>query len=405
MFFILVFFIMKKFLFLLSCLALPFITISNVFAQDIDTPDIETTEIETTEKVENNTDTQQHNTAQVWQADLVDVYFWFCNNWVDNLTESLNAAIELWKPFRVCVMLYNKDKERDAYLDVSFVNWWKNEAWYNVCGLTSMNDFITSWELWNITIPADNYLIKEFEVTFPIGYDWEQHTCIGISSVDQNPQEVGWLRILARRAYYASFFVWGWDWLKNLLTINNVNTQLDENGNLILSFNVHNEWNMENSYEVEWSMKWLFNFQKNFLAVSGRVIPSGSEYVEIPLGSLPSYGWLFRINFTIKWTPYFSYDISNAKIDPKLLETKAFEFSTDYFKMPWLIFGIAVIFLILIILIFRKPKQKVVYVQQPQQTQPQMQPQIQQPVQSNQWQQPQPSAQQYTQPRTPNRMQ
>jgi len=386
---------MKKFLFLLSCLALPFITLSNVLAQDIETQDVETTK-----KVENKIDTKEHNAAEVWQADLVDVYFWFCNNWADDLTESLNAAVDLWNPFRVCLMLYNTDKEHDAYLDVSFVNGWKNEAGYNVCGLTSLNDFITSWELWNITIPADNYLIKEFEVTFPIGYDWEQHTCIGISSVDQNPQEVWWLKILARRAYYASFFVWWWDWLKNLLTTSNVETKLDENENLILSFNVNNEWNMENSYEIEWTMKWLFNFQKDFLAVSGRVIPWGSQYIEIPLGSLPSYGWLFNINFTIKWTPYFAYDISNAKIDPSLLAPKTFEFSTSYFKMPWLIFGIAIVFLILIILMFRRPKQKVVYVQQ----QPVAQQPMQQPVQPTQWQQ-QPSAQQYTQPRSPNRMQ
>lgn len=353
---------MKKFVYLLIVLFIPFITIADVLPEP---PEKSSNTItETTEETTENTNEEKK------QADLVSVYFWFCNNWIENPTESLNAALELWKPFRVCLMLYNMDTENDAYLDVTFVNWWKNEAGYNVCGLTSLNEFITSWELWNITIPADNYLIKEFEVTFPIGYDWEQNTCIGISSVDQNPQEVWWLRILARRAYYASFFVWWWDWLKNLLDIDNIQTQIDENKNLILSFNVNNKWNMENSYEIEWTMKWLFNFQKEFLAISGRVIPWGSEYVKIPLGSLPSYGWLFKINFAIKWTPYFSYDISNAKIDPQILEQKTFNFSTNYFKTPWLILGIVIIFLILIILMFRKPKEKVVYVQQPQQPQP-----------------------------------
>lgn len=409
---------------------LPFITFADVLPEPFDNPkDISEVDIsengedEVPEAIEETTEDEitpnnvikqktikEETTNEVkWQADLVSVYFWFCNNWVDDITESLNAAVELWSPFRVCLMLYNTDKENDAYLDVTFVNWWKNEAWYNVCGLTSMNDFITSWELWNITVPADNYLVKEFEVTFPIGYDGEQHTCIGISSVDQNPQEVWWLKILARRAYYASFFVWGWDWLKNLLDIDNIQTKTDENDNLILSFNVNNKWNMENSYEIQWVMKWLFNFQKDFLAVSGRVIPSGSEYVEIPLGSLPSYGWLFKINFTIKWTPYFSYDISNAKIDPTLLEPKTFDFSTSYFKMPWVIFGIILVFLVLIILMFRRPKAKVVYVQQPQQAvQPQQpvqsytQSQVQQTQQPVQPQQP---AQDYTQPRSPNRMQ
>lgn len=379
---------MKKLLYLLlSLFVIPFAVLADVLPEPSEKPNDDS---DTKTVVVSNIKKEVNETK--WQADLVSVYFWFCNNWVEDVTESLNAAVELWTPFRVCLMLYNTDKENDAYLDVTFVNWWKNEAWYNVCGLTPMNDFISSWELWSIVVPADNYLVKEFEVTFPIGYDWEQNTCIGISSIDQNPQEeVWWLKILARRAYYASFFVWWWDWLKNLIDIDNLNTKLDENWNLILSFNVNNKWNMENSYEIEWSMKWLFNFQKDFLAVSGRVIPWGSEYVEIPLGSLPSYGWLFKINFTIKWTPYFSYDISNAKIDPSMLETKTFDFNTNYFKMPWLIFGIAMIFLILIIFMFRKPKPKVVYVQQPQQPQ--------------QVQQPQQPTQQYTQPRNPNNMQ
>ena len=416
MFFYICLFTMKKLLYLLlSLMFFPFLTLADVLPEPFDNPDdtqieeiITSNEDEIPTTIEESTDnetadnnvskqepTKTETTNEVkWQADLVSIYFGFCNNWVDNLTESLNAAVDLWTPFRVCLMLYNTDKENDAYLDVNFVNWWKNDAWFNVCGLTSMDNFITSWELWNITIPADNYLIKEFEVTFPIGYDGEQHTCIGISSVDQNPQEVWWLKILARRAYYASFFVWWWDWLKNLLDIDNVQTKLDENDNLILSFNVNNKWNMENSYEILWSIKWLFNFQKDFLAVSGRVIPWGNEYVEIPLGSLPSYGWLFKINFTIKWTPYFAYDISNAKIDPNMLETKTFDFNTNYFKMPWLIFGIIVIFLILVILMLRKPKQKVIYVQQSSQGQ-----------QPQQTQQPQQSAQQYTQPRTPNNMQ
>ena len=400
----------------------PFITFADVLPEPFEDPDnisevlvseeddeipVAVEETEEKETINNETVQQDKNVRNTsnevkWQADLVSVYFGFCNNWVEDLTESLNAAVELWQPFRVCIMLYNTDKENDAYLDVTFVNWGKNEAWYNVCGLTSMNDFITSWELWNIVVPADNYLVKEFEVTFPIGYDGEQHTCIGISSVDQNPQEVWWLKILARRAYYASFFVWGWDWLKNLLDIDNVQTKTDENDNLILSFNVNNKWNMENSYEIQWVMKWLFNFQNDFLAVSGRVIPSGSEYVEIPLGSLPSYGWLFKINFTITWTPYFAYDISNAKIDSSLLEPKTFDFNANYFKMPWLIFGIVLVFLILFILMLRRPKAKVVYVQQPQQpVQPQQpaqdytQPQVQQPQQP---------AQDYTQPRTPNKV-
>lgn len=386
---------MKIFLFLLSCLVLPTLSISSVLAQDIETSQkIEpTNEVETVQELEiqeSETQNEEVTTSNDnwWQAALSSVYFYFCNNGLENTTNSLNAAVELWKPFRVCMMLYNMDKENDAYLDLSFVRWLKNEAWYNVCDLQSLDEFVTSWSFWEVVIPADNYIVKEFEVTFPIGYDWEQPTCIGLINVDKHPNDVWWLKMVERKVYYASFFVWWWDGLKNLLSISDLETKLDENGNLTLSFYVKNDWNMENSYDIQWNIKWLFNFQRDFSAVGGRVIPGHSEYVEIPLWELPSYGWLFKINLKIDGTPYFSYDISNAKIDPAMLEPKTFEFSTKYFKMPWLICGIALFFIILIILLLRRPKQKVVYVQQPQQPVQPQNPNYQQPVQPQQPQNP-----------------
>lgn len=376
---------MKKILFILSCLTLPLSSISNVLAQDVELPQ----EIENVDEIEDIQWSEIGNTSDNnwWQAELSSIYFSFCNDWIDNPTDSLNAAVELWKPFHVCMLITNVDKENDAYLDLNFVVWWKNRAWYNVCGLQSLEEFVTNGEFGEIVVPADNYLIKEFDVAFPFGYDWEQNACIGISTIDRNPQSVGWLKVVARRVYYASFFVWWWDGLKNLLSISDLETKLDENDNLILSFYVQNDWNMENSYDIQWNIKWLFNFQREFSAVGGRVIPGHKEYVEIPLWSLPSYGWLFKISLKIDGTPYFSYDISNANIDPAMLDPKSFEFTTKYFKMPWLICGIILFFIILIILLFRRPKQKVVYIQQPQQpVQPTQQSQYnpqnyQQPVQ------------------------
>lgn len=387
---------MKKFLFLLSCLVLPALSISNVLAQDIEaSQEIEPiNEVETVQEPEiqeSETQNEEVTTSNDnwWQADLSSVYFSFCNDWIDNTTNSLNAAVELWEPFRICMMITNTDKVNDAYLDLSFVVGTISEAWSKLCQLDSLAGFVTKGELWQTIVPADNYLVKEIEVTFPFGYDWEQMTCFGLSSIDRNPSNEGWLKLLTRRVYYASFFVWWWDGLKNLLSVSDLQTKLDENDNLILSFNVKNEWNMENSYDIQWSIKWLFNFQKEFSAVSGRVIPWGSQYIEIPLWELPSYGWLFKINLKINGTPYFSYDISNAKIDPAMLEPKTFEFSTKYFKMPWLICGIALFFIILIILLLRRPKQKVVYVQQPQQPVQPQNPNYQQPVQPQQPMQPQ----------------
>lgn len=342
------------------------------------------------------------NKELINQADLVDVYFWFCNEWIDNITDTLNAAVEQWKPFPVCLVLFNSNTEYPAYLDISLVFGVKWSDWSDVCWLESMDKFITSWQLWQVEIPADNYLIKEIEITYPFWYDWEQKACIWVSSVDQNEKDEAWgLILLARRVFQASFFVWAADWIKNLLDISNLETNFDDNWELIMSFFVENKGNMENTYEIAWYVKWLLKYKKDFLATSGKVSPWNNQFVELNLWSLPSYGWKYNIDFTINGTPYFSYDISNANVDPARLEPKSWEFSTSVFKMPWLILAVVVIFILLLIVLFKKPKQKVVYVQQ----QPAQPIQPQQPVQPQQvqaQQSMQQPAQQYSQPVQPS---
>jgi type II secretory pathway component PulF len=62
-------------------------------------------------------------------------------------------------------------------------------------------------------------------------------------------------------------------------------------------------------------------------------------------------------------TPFFSYDISKSNIDPTLLEEKTFDASTTYFQMPWMILLFVIMFILIIYLLFRKPKK--VYISAP----------------------------------------
>ena len=196
-----------------------------------------------------------------------------------------------------------------------------------------------------------------------------------------------------------TFFVGAIDGIKNELTINELNKKFNDNWDFIMSFWVENIWHMENKFDIQWTVKWFFWYNKKFESSDTiQLAPNRRHYIELNLWSLPSYGWKFDIDFTINGTPYFSYDISNANVDPARLEPKSWEFSTSVFKMPWLILAVVVVFILLLIVLFRKPKQKVVYVQQ-QPTQPVQQPtqQYTQPVQ-----QPVQPVQQPQQPQNPN---
>ena len=272
-------------------------------------------------------------------------------------------------------MFYNSS-DRDVTLKVDLSNAFVDVDWTNSCTLDfSFYNFLTSWELWVFTIPADNYITKEFEITFPLWYEWNQMWCLSYRAVDPDFNGDDWIAITVRKWFYMNFFVWSLNWIKNELIVNDLNTNVDDNGDLILSFWVENTWNMEDKFDIQWAVKWLFWYNKKFEIVSWQVAPSKSQYIEANLWSLPSYGWKFNIDFSINATPFFSYDISNANVDPSWLEPKTFDFWTTYFKMPWLILVVVVIFILLLIVLFRKPKQKVVYVQQPQIPQQPVQPQ------------------------------
>lgn len=341
------------------------------------------------------------------------IYFWFCDQWLEDSTRSYEWAWEQWKPFKMCALFYNYS-DRDITLKVDLTNAAIDDTdWMDICTLDfSFWNFLTSWELWTFTIPADNYVIKEFEITLPIWFEWKQVGCLSYRAIDENEGESEWLIFTVRKWFFMHFFVWSLDWIKNELTIDELTKKFNDNWDLMLTFFVENIGNMENKFDIQWTIKWFFWYNKKFESSDTiQLAPNKRHYIELNLWSLPSYGWKYNIDFTINGTPYFSYDISNANVDPARLEPKSWTFGTTYFKMPWLILAVVVIFILLLIVLFKKPKQKVVYVQQqpqqpiqPQQVQQQPTQQYTQPVQQpiQQPQQPVQPVQQPQQPQNPN---
>ena len=224
---------------------------------------------------------------------LSNVAFWFCDKELENTTYSFNWIWEEWKPIEVCLIFQNLS-DRDISIDTSLYTTDYDDIWMIACTQDkSLSNFITSGNLWIITIPAENYLIRTFEITFPIWFSWEQNWCFGYRAPSE--WEVEWVEFFVRKVFLMKFFIWSVD-IKNELTAKNLTTKLDDNWDLILSFWVENIWNMENTFDIQWNVKWLFGYNKKFESSdTAQLAPSRSQYFELNLWSLPSYGWKFDI--------------------------------------------------------------------------------------------------------------
>lgn len=340
------------------------------------------------------THTDEENSEEI---DFSKIVARFCNEWLDNLSDSLKSAVSQNTPFKICVV-FNNDTEQDADLEVRIVDKVINQEWDEVCYYDGKNiqDFISEEdlaELSSIHIPAWNYVVKEFNINFPIWIDWEQKSCFTYHLIS-NKKATSMLNVVYNRYHDMEFFVWDlWD-INNELSVDNAELVLNENKFLELHFNIKNIWNLEDSVILHWTLSNIFWFNKPFEFDAWNVWVWWTLSGIIDLWPLPSYGWLFNVNLTATATPFFSYNIDESKIDASFLEAKDFSMDVSYFEMPRLIIIILVFIILFIITLFRKPKQQVVYVNNPQQPMPnngywyQQPQQYQQPVQPQQYQNP-----------------
>lgn len=386
--------------------------------------DLEDTEnIETTENIEsedeiNNENEEWEVLKEMWDDNwLWNIHFWFCDKWIDNVHDTLNIAIEQWKTTEVCISFYN-DANQDITLNIDYPILGTDQDGWPSCSIdNSFENYIENInQIKTLVIPAGELVQTSIKLNFPIWIEWEQWGCLAFSAVgEKENNSVGAfsLNTVIRRAYHMHFFVWWIQDIKNELKIDNIETYLNENKEVVLKFNISNLWNIEESLDISWNISNIFGYKKDFIVEGWKIQPNRTLPIEVNIGTIASYGWLFNIDININSTPFFSYDISNSSIEPTLLESKQFTASTTFFQIPWLIIIIVIIVILLIITIFRKPKEKVVYVQAPQQPTPNnwyQQPQYQQSVQPQQpqvaqpqpqYQQPQVAQPQYQQPTQP----
>ncbi len=357
-------------------LLLVFIFINWLCLWNIETiADKETTqEIEVSADISNGIEKLRNN--NVWVS--------FCNP-IDNSISSktLSLWIQQWETKDVCLLLSNGTNNIVA-IDLAIV-WAKEHTkkpWSYSCNLKTENNEITKFfnEKFEDTIyiPANSEIKKETKVTFPF---WKEGVNVGcIEYLIKKDQQEGWmLNFKFRKVLQMKFMVLGKDLWENWNNISatNIETFKSPEGKLHTKGNIENNWVLNEAIDIHWTISNIFWFHKEFEIKDIKVTVWQSEEFNtenIEINSfLPTYGWLFNIKLDIKYKPYFDFDVSNLDIDEEIKKWWTISINKTFFQAPRLALWWLILIIFLLILAFRKPKQKVVYVQQPQQPTPTIQ--------------------------------
>ena len=93
---------------------------------------------------ENNISEQYDDEVMNWDENIYEdddfdplawLYFWFCDQWLDNPTRSYNWAWNQGEPFKMCAVIYN-DSNRDITVQMDLTDAVVDENdWTNSCTL------------------------------------------------------------------------------------------------------------------------------------------------------------------------------------------------------------------------------------------------------------------------------
>ena len=293
-----------------------------------------------------------------------------------NPTTTLPEPVQLqfWQleEWEICLRLENYSDE-DAKVELSFVDSVINDAGSNSCGLNwdKVAKFITPSREWDVKVPAKNHVIKTSKVQFPLGIQWNIDACmIYVASNDVlEAKASGWAWFIVwvetRLAKTLSFFVWDAGDISTEIIVKDIKTELNELNQLVLWLDLYNSGNVNSSFTVNGKVTNMFWFESTFMITWGEISSNQMTTTIATLGEIPSYKWLYSIDFEIESKPKFSFNINDFEMDDSQLKKTITKAHTSFFEIPRMIIWVWVVVIFLLFIAFRKKKPQVVYVQQP----------------------------------------
>ena len=164
---------------------------------------------------------------------------------------------------------------------------------------------------WEVTLPPQQTIQKEFIIQHPIGFSWLSHGCLAYNIVwaDINNKEMFTIRI--RSIKYIDIFVANSDAVQ-MIYMSKTPSMKKVWDEYIITLWVNNKGNVDEKVHIISKLSNILGYQKTFtFDVS---IPANTWIIiNTPSFVLPAYGWLFWLSNTISYTPEFNFNVTNGK--------------------------------------------------------------------------------------------
>jgi len=286
--------------------------------------------------------------AQSYLLGVIEVKF--CN--YDQTNKELDLVSKAGNKLPICVEYTNKS-DNPITINVEFLDsvitadTIKNRA----CNAsdrpkTQFGNFMLPYT-WEITLPQQQTIQKEYIIQHPIGFSGLSHGCLAYNIVwwDINNDDMFSVRI--RSIKYVDVFVSDTKTVQAIkLSQSPILTKMDNE--YIISFWIKNEGNVEEKLHIVSTLSNIFGYQKEF--TFDTIIPANTWMIlTTPNFIMPVYGGPYRFKSRISYTPQFNFNITNGTHPSKIYTWGIKKTQTLIFvrtRQSWT----AVIILILIII-------------------------------------------------------
>ena len=299
---------------------------------------------------------------QLWNIDLT-----FCNSWI--ITNELDLITKAWEEVSICINITNTSQE-DMSVNIDFLDATiTQDAFSNrACNAadrpkTYFGNFMLDYDK-TVNIKWNSTIKKTYKIQLPVWYKWLSHGCVAYNVIQPSWQEnQSMLNIIVRKIKFIDIFVWATP-IKSQIKIWSIKTTKDWK---ITNFQIwfKNIWNTTQNATISWTITNILGFKKQLKLDQNTVSIEPNKEIQIKTNNkdliLPTYKWLFTVNFEITNKPVFNFNISSwNNILKEVVLGGNFKASKIIFIANPYFYWILVIFLVLIYLAFFRKRKTII---------------------------------------------
>lgn len=264
------------------------------------------------------------------EADMNAVSMWFCNEWVDNLkmVEDI-IAVDPGKEKSLCLYIAN-NWDKKMIFEYWFTEWGTTPEWTHMCTTEASNDnkfamLIPYTKERKVTIEAQSSQTVQENIIIPPGMSGLQLGCLVFNlMVPENTNMWGMFSMKVRKSRNLDILIWWESMVKSHITFlamtwwsfstnKKIFAEVDDTNNMKLSFQIKNDGNVSQNVSISWKIYNALWFQKDFVA-NNMISPWITTKIDVDVGILPVYKWLFNIKMNVKNDPKFLFEVLSEKL-------------------------------------------------------------------------------------------